>query len=302
MSQPLISVIIPCYNYGHLISRATASVFAQKIDEVEVLIIDDGSTDDSKLVIPQLQKKYPELRAIHQKNAGLAAVRNRGVEETVGRFLVFLDADDEFDTGALKAVGDAIRQEPDAQVIIGGHTSVSDSGRERYHSAPAVSESGFQRFADYLNKKLTISNGSTFFHRAIFDVTRYPEDCRNSEDIPVSAHAVGLFECFSIDKSLAKVHKHDDSLRHNIEYADQVALKIVDYVFNPTIIPDNFMVIQNKYKAQRCLSVFRTFYLSGKYNRAKTYYITAISIDPKMVLKFSYLRKFIKSLFFREKV
>ncbi|WP_426415756.1 glycosyltransferase family 2 protein [Aestuariirhabdus sp. LZHN29] len=296
MDHPLISIIIPCYNYGRLLPRAVASVFAQNTDNAEVLTINDGSSDDSAEVMTRLQEQYPELRVIDQENAGAAATRNRGVDECSGRFLVFLDADDELDASALEAVSHAIEQAPDARVIIGGHTSVSADGREKYHPVSPVAASGSQRFADYLNKKLALSNGAVFFHRSVFDKTRYPEDCRNSEDIPVFAHAVALFNCAQVDCSLAKIHKHDDSLRHNMSYADDVALRVVDYVFDPSIVPAESMKLRRSYQAQRCLSLFRSYYLANDRARAKKYYRLAVEADKRSLFKWTYLRKFLRVL------
>ena len=95
-----VSVIIPLYNKGRFIKRALDSVFSQTYKDYEVVVIDDGSTDDG----PEIVKHYSDsrLRLIHQANAGPGAARNRGMRESSGRFLVFLDADDEWFEGFLE--------------------------------------------------------------------------------------------------------------------------------------------------------------------------------------------------------
>jgi glycosyltransferase involved in cell wall biosynthesis len=90
MTQPLVSVVIPNYNYGRYIGEAIESVLAQTHPHVEVLVVDDGSKDDSEQVVA----RYPTVRWCPQKNAGVSAARNRGIEQSQGEFVAFLDADD----------------------------------------------------------------------------------------------------------------------------------------------------------------------------------------------------------------
>ncbi|MBW1727683.1 MAG: glycosyltransferase family 2 protein [Deltaproteobacteria bacterium] len=92
--MPQISVIIPLYNKGPYIRRALDSVFSQTFQDYEVIVVDDGSTDDG----PDKVKAYndPRLRLIRQANAGPGAARNRGIKEAKGQYVAFLDADDEW--------------------------------------------------------------------------------------------------------------------------------------------------------------------------------------------------------------
>ena len=90
-----VSVIIPCYNHGHYLSRAVESVLAQTYGNWEVIIVDDGSTDDTRGAA--LAFADPRIRYIYQQNQGLSAARNAGIREASGSYLAFLDADDEWD-------------------------------------------------------------------------------------------------------------------------------------------------------------------------------------------------------------
>lgn len=86
-----ISIVITCYNYGHFVEGCLQSVFAQTYTDYEVILVDDGSTDDTEArVQPFIQK----IKYIRQKNGGQANAKNRGVNEARGRFIAFLDADD----------------------------------------------------------------------------------------------------------------------------------------------------------------------------------------------------------------
>lgn len=297
MDRPSVSVIIPCYNYGHLIERAVESSIQQTLPCTEVIVVNDGSTDNSEEVIRRLQNRCSNLKYIYQKNSGVAAARNVGVSAARGDFLVFVDADDELVRDAVESVVDFAAQSPSVKVIVGGHLSVSEKGRERAHTLTNVPKSGFQRFKNYLNKSMPLSNGAVFFHKEVFEVLSYPEDCRSSEDIPVFAHAVALYETSVIDKVLVRVNKHEDSLRHNTAFSSEVGERLVSKVFDSSILPVDFFVLKNQFHAQRCLSLFRSFYLAKEYVKARQYYCKAVIISPLSSLKVSYLRKYLKILF-----
>jgi teichuronic acid biosynthesis glycosyltransferase TuaG len=87
------SVIIPVYNAGAYIGRSLHSVFAQTCQDFEVIVVDDGSTDNTAEVVREFSSR-PQLRYIGQANAGPAAARNRGINEAIGDYIAFLDADD----------------------------------------------------------------------------------------------------------------------------------------------------------------------------------------------------------------
>jgi glycosyltransferase involved in cell wall biosynthesis len=93
VDKPLVSVIIPCYNYGRFVQEAIESVLAQTFQRFEVIVIDDGSTDElTKRILKNLS--YHKTRVIEQDNHGLAETRNIGAGLAVGKYICFLDADD----------------------------------------------------------------------------------------------------------------------------------------------------------------------------------------------------------------
>ena len=90
-----VSIIIPCYNYGKYIEEAVESVLKQTFRDFEIIIVNDGSTDETTLkVLKKIKKNYPEITVIDQKNGGLANARNNGIKAARGEFILPLDADD----------------------------------------------------------------------------------------------------------------------------------------------------------------------------------------------------------------
>ncbi|MBE0540487.1 MAG: glycosyltransferase family 2 protein [Verrucomicrobia bacterium] len=93
VEQPLVSVIIPCYNYGKYVRGAIESVLNQTFQRFEILVVNDGSTDDyTRQVLQELG--YEKTRVIHQANQGPAQTRNNGAAQARGKYVCFLDADD----------------------------------------------------------------------------------------------------------------------------------------------------------------------------------------------------------------
>ena len=92
MNQPSVSVIIPNYNYGRFLSEAIDSVLAQTYSNVEIVVVDDGSSDNSLEILAEYEKKG--IKVVRQKNSGVGAARNTGVKSSSGDLIAFLDADD----------------------------------------------------------------------------------------------------------------------------------------------------------------------------------------------------------------
>jgi glycosyltransferase involved in cell wall biosynthesis len=121
--NPLVSVIIPCYNGETFLEETITSALVQTYHNVEVIVIDDGSTDGSAAIA----QKFP-VRYIPQKNRGLTPTRNRGIRESRGSYIVFLDADDRLRPDAIEAGLRAFAENPVCAMTVGDHLFVSHDG------------------------------------------------------------------------------------------------------------------------------------------------------------------------------
>ena len=97
-----ISVIIPAYNAETTLRTAVESILSQQVPELEIIIVNDGSTDGTDRLCHALASEYPCIHVITQKNAGICAARNRGMEAAIGEYITFCDDDDLFWQGALR--------------------------------------------------------------------------------------------------------------------------------------------------------------------------------------------------------
>ena len=89
-----ISVIVPVYNTEKYLRRCIDSILNQTYEALEVILVDDGSTDGSGAVCDEYAEKDARVRAIHQKNGGISAARNAGIDAASGQYIAFIDSDD----------------------------------------------------------------------------------------------------------------------------------------------------------------------------------------------------------------
>lgn len=290
MNQPRFSIIIPCYNYGYLVERAIRSVHEQLGPDDELIVINDGSTDDTAMRLDRLQSAYPRLRCIHQMNAGVAATRNRGVALAANDHLIFLDADDELLPAALAVLRDPAAM---AEMVVADYVTRQADGSERYRAVGRLRRTGRQRFLDYLDKKLVLANGACVMHKRIFIKMKFPEALRNTEDVPVFAYALAMHSCIHVKTPVLRVHRHDDSLRTQLGYTLQAGELLVDTVFQPSLLPAEIMRYRQRFLSNRLLSQFRSAYLGKAWVEADVLYCKAIKAYPAHLFKLSYLRKYL---------
>lgn len=119
-----VSVIIPCYNQAHFLGEALASVAAQSEAASEVIVVDDGSTDNTSMVAG----RYPGVQCVRQANAGLAAARNTGLRQATGDYVVFLDADDRLLPSALEVGLTALLARPGHAFTFGAWRLIGADG------------------------------------------------------------------------------------------------------------------------------------------------------------------------------
>lgn len=114
--RPTVSVVIPAYNAERFLAEAIESVLAQEYEPIEIIVVDDGSTDGTAAVA---QGYAHAVTCVRQPNGGIGAARNRGVEAASGELLAFLDADDLWAPGRLRRQVEALGRDPAPDIVLG---------------------------------------------------------------------------------------------------------------------------------------------------------------------------------------
>lgn len=121
----LISIIIPVYNAEKYIEKCLKSILTIE-DNIEIIVINDGSVDNTKEILENYEVKYPNIRCIHQKNSGVSVSRNTGMEHANGDYLMFVDADDVFDKEMYDNLVSIVKQN-DIDFVYGDYNTISEN-------------------------------------------------------------------------------------------------------------------------------------------------------------------------------
>lgn len=173
--SPTISVIIPCYNSGKFLRACIESVLQQKEVDCEIIVVDDGSTDDTALVA----KSFSQGVYQHQTNKGPSAARNAGIALSKGEYLVFLDADDLLVPDGLINNWKALQPSPEAAFVSGAHEVRYLPAGQSWRVGHIPAGSGYEAL---LQRNYIGMPGSVMFRRWVFDHHRFPEQIRYCED------------------------------------------------------------------------------------------------------------------------
>ncbi len=170
MSDPYagtVSVVIPCFNYAHTLERAVQSVLKQTYQPAEIIIVDDGSSDDTPNVGRALANQFFTVRYIQQTNAGVATARNAGISSTQSEYICCLDADDQLEPKFLEACVTAIQKDRTLGIVYTGLMMLREDGKRALSPWP-INKSDDEPWADY-DKQLLV---------------RSPDDQKGANQIP----------------------------------------------------------------------------------------------------------------------
>ena len=214
-----VSVVIPLYNKSKYIARALDSILSQTYQHFEIVVIDDGSTDDS----PEIVRSYSDsrIKLIKQENAGPGAARNRGIKESVYPLVGFLDADDEWMPSFLEESVTRLKNNPDCVLTVSGHfRGAKQKSWEPTHRKAGINE-GVWRMPTKMESDLLKPN-LDFFHSSAIVVYRdvlnqfggfYEKDhCNYGEDIYLWLQIALNYKVYRDPKPLVWYHSENSGL------------------------------------------------------------------------------------------
>lgn len=195
MPTPSISVVIPLYNKEDEIAETLRSVLAQRLQPLEILVINDGSTDGSREQV--LGIGSPLIRLIDQPNGGVCTARNRGIEEASGEYIALLDGDDCWEPGFLEEIASLITQYPDCGLYATGFAIVNG---KQHVTAPAPAHRGIvgEFFRESAHRYIAIPSACCIPRRVFDSVGYFPEGMKIGEDLHMWIRIARRFPvCFS---------------------------------------------------------------------------------------------------------
>jgi glycosyltransferase involved in cell wall biosynthesis len=208
----LISIVIPCYNHGKFLPDAIESVFAQNHKNVEIIVVDDGSTDCTKQVIESRYSEVYEVKYVYQNNQGLSAARNTGIENSNGDYFVFLDADDWLMGDALRINLQLLKENPGAGYVSGGHVTVNERTGLIFTKNDKVEGDHFQLL---LQGNYIGMHGTVMYPKWVFEEFRFDTNLKASEDYDMYLKIARKYPVKQHTEVVAAYRFHDSNMSGN---------------------------------------------------------------------------------------
>ena len=217
----MVSVIIPCYNHGHYLPEAIESVLGQTYGQVEVVVVDDGSTDNTR----EAAARYPQVRYVHQHNQGLSATRNTGVRHSRGELLVFLDADDWLYPQALETNVRYLLQHEDAAFVSGAFARVLVEENLTREEAREIKSDHYWHLlrGNYIGMPAVMMYRRWAFNEFLFDVSA-PDSCG---DYDLSLRVARKYPVVHHTEKVAAYRIHASNMSSNIPVMLSSTLKVL---------------------------------------------------------------------------
>lgn len=230
--NPLVSVIVPCYNQGIFLSETLESVLNQTFSDWECLIIDDGSTDDTCKVAKSYVVKDSRFSYLKKENGGVSSARNLGLDNAKGSYIQFLDSDDILAVRKLEISLDKLKlfRDKDLKIAISNFRMFTENIAVTSDPFCVLEEKflNFEGFLYHWNSSFSLQIQCGFFEASLFDHIRFPENLSAQEDwvVWVSLFKTGT-EAIFINEPLAYYRVNPDSRMSTIGIDDN-KVKVLD--------------------------------------------------------------------------
>jgi len=228
-STPVISVVIPVYNGAKTIKETIESVLQQSYENFEIIVINDGSQDETLAVINSI--KDQRIKVFSYSNAGLSASRNRGFAQARGEFIAFLDADDLWTKDKLEAQLEALQQNPQAAVAYSWTDHIDENGKFlRPASYNSCNGNVYQRL---LIGNFLVSGSNTLIRtQALTKVGGFDESLNSAEDWDMWLRLASLYEFVVVPRPQVLYRISPYSMSANVFKMESASLQVIERAYS----------------------------------------------------------------------
>ena len=201
--SPLVSVVVPCYRQAHYLAEAIESVLAQTYPHIEVVVVDDGSPDNTG----EIAARYPGVRYVREEQRGVSEARNLGIRMSTGSFLIFLDADDRLLPEAVAIGLDCFGRHPDAAFVSGLFRFVATDGSTLYERQghPVLAD----HYAEMLRRNYITALCAVMWRRAVFEtIAGFNPAFSVTADYELYLRTLREFPAWSHEQEVAEYRRH----------------------------------------------------------------------------------------------
>lgn len=274
--MPKVSVVVPAYNCAAFIGRTIESVQRQTENNWELIIVDDGSTDDSRLAIEEYAKDDPRIVYVYQNNTGAPAKpKNVGIKLAKGKYIAFLDHDDEWLPEKLERQLKLfeVSNIPNLGLVSSNAMIVNlVDGSTLEHKMPRLTDP----CAGLLERNFIFCSSGVVVKREVFDeVGLHDERFKQGDDWDMWLRISRRFGMDFVYEPLYRFNRHPRTVTSNIHHS----LKMQDYYYGLAKHLDLFRKYPKKY-CSRLLTMGRMCYIAGERKEGIQFFLKAIKANP----------------------
>jgi len=275
------SVIIRTYNRARLIPETVQSVLAQTFQDFEIVIVDDGSTDDTETVLRQFNDE--RIRYVYQTNQGLSAALNTGLRVSNAEYIAILDSDDLWLPEMLQTAVNTLDSKPDAGLFYAKASTIDANGKPLTQILGAPEKFPGETFKSILYGDC-VAPGTVVLPRICFDrVGLFDETLRGNEDWDMWVRIARHYPFAYADRTLARYRYHKanyTSIPSNFGHLIQARIKVLDKVFSSSNIPEEALSIEAIAYRNVYIDVGLRWLSVGVWRESANYFWKAIRISP----------------------
>jgi len=273
MTEPTVSVVIPTYNYARYVGDAIDSALAQTVPPLEVVVVDDGSTDDTLAVLAAYGHR---IRVVCQANQGLSAARNTGIRAACGEWVAFLDSDDAFHPRKLELQLAVLAERPELQLLATDAFSDEPLRWPVVPEAPRVEPVTVAAIA----MRTLFAPSSVLARKSCFDtVGDFDPALRSVEDRDMWVRVCAKFPAAMLAAPLTWIRQTPGSMSRNPERMEQFDQLVIDRSFALPELRGRW-VLRRKATAHMLLSSAYTFLSAGRPGAAAVRAAKALAAWP----------------------
>jgi glycosyltransferase involved in cell wall biosynthesis len=275
----LVSVIIPAYNQSDYLGVTIQSVLDQTYQDIEILVIDDGSTDDTRKVANRFSDQ--RIKYIYQANKGLSGARNTGIRNSVGEYLTFLDSDDLFLPDKVNFLASFLNSQPEIGFVAGQAIPIDEHGQRigNIIDTPIPKDSS----------KLLLGNplhvGSVMLRRSWQETVGYfDETLRSYEDwdmwlrLAISGCTMGW-----VAQPVSMYRFHPEQMVRNSAQMTTATFAVLEKTFRNQDLPQNWHELRDEAYSSAHLRAAMQAYYHGDYESGKVHLSDAAALYPDLV-------------------
>jgi glycosyltransferase involved in cell wall biosynthesis len=229
-TPPLVSVVIPTYNYGRFIGETIESALAQTYSSVEIVVVDDGSTDDTRERVAAYGNR---LRYVHQQNRGVSAARNTGIRAAQGELIALLDSDDLWLPEKLERQVSVWVRQPDSGLVATERFAIDETGRRLDYVDERRSRDGFRELTMRDLLEFPAFSPSSVLARkdALPAAGGFDEGLTAVEDMEMWVRIAARFRVLRLNATLTGQRFHFKSMSHQADSMLRNHQKVIDQLF-----------------------------------------------------------------------